>query len=169
MILSISTFSIYFTFYAKWIATSFGEVGDHSVDGSSIINKYNNIHHLDTNINSLPPNSNSNIDIGLGSDSGNGGSSPEKTITGNEVLIMNANSDDRTASFFAQPGILAGEWIVKKYYKGLYLLKSNWKTLLCFVLPQLLSAEVWLDFCLPFSLWCLLSIGWEKKMRVHMP
>lgn len=64
---------------------------------------------MDTNINSLPPNSNSNIDIGLGSDSGNGGSSPEKTITGNEVLIMNANSDDRTASFFAQPGILAGE------------------------------------------------------------
>ncbi|XP_073811182.1 uncharacterized protein isoform X1 [Musca autumnalis] len=50
-----------------------------------------NIHDLDTNsINSLQPET--------------------KVIdqtTGNEVLIMNANDDDRTASFFAQPGILA--------------------------------------------------------------
>ncbi|KAL9874258.1 syndecan isoform 5-T9 [Glossina fuscipes fuscipes] len=51
----------------------------------------NNIHDLDTNsINSLPPETTNN----------------GKTA-GNEVLIMNANNDDRTASFFAQPGILA--------------------------------------------------------------
>lgn len=52
-----------------------------------------NIHDLDTNsINSLPPET----------------KIIEQT-TGNEVLIMNANDDDRTASFFAQPGILAGK------------------------------------------------------------
>ena len=53
-----------------------------------------NIHDLDTNsINSLPPDT----------------KIIEQT-TGNEVLIMNANDDDRTASFFAQPGILAGTY-----------------------------------------------------------
>ena len=53
-----------------------------------------NIHDLDTNsINSLPPDT----------------KIIEQT-TGNEVLIMNANDDDRTASFFAQPGILAGKY-----------------------------------------------------------
>lgn len=87
--------------------------------GSGIINSdnnNNNIHHLDTNINSLPPNSNSDIDIGVrtGSGTGTSGINPEKTLTGNEVLIMNASNDDRTASFFAQPGILAGEFLLKK-------------------------------------------------------
>lgn len=52
-----------------------------------------NTHDFDTNsINSLPPET----------------KIIEQT-TGNEVLIMNANDDDRTASFFAQPGILAGK------------------------------------------------------------
>ncbi|XP_075167840.1 syndecan [Haematobia irritans] len=50
-----------------------------------------NIHDLDTNsINSLQPET-----------------KVIEQTTGNEVLIMNANDDDRTASFFAQPGILA--------------------------------------------------------------
>lgn len=54
-------------------------------------NQGNTIHELDTNnINSQPTDT--------------------KVIehtTGNEVLIMNTSDDDRTASFFAQPGILA--------------------------------------------------------------
>lgn len=36
---------------------------------------------------------------------GGSAGAPEK---GNEVLIMNAKNDDRTTSFFSQPGILAG-------------------------------------------------------------
>lgn len=32
------------------------------------------------------------------------------TPTGNEVFIMDNRGEDRTASFFAQPGILAGEY-----------------------------------------------------------
>lgn len=84
--------------------------GSGGLSGSS---SSNNI-HLDTNIiNSLPPDSNNNAGLGVGSGSGSGSggiSGLDKTATGNEVLIMNANSDDRTASFFAQPGILAGEW-----------------------------------------------------------
>uniref|UniRef100_A0A0A1XG81 Syndecan n=1 Tax=Zeugodacus cucurbitae TaxID=28588 RepID=A0A0A1XG81_ZEUCU len=54
-------------------------------------NQGNTIHELDTNnVNSQPTDT--------------------KVIehtTGNEVLIMNTSDDDRTASFFAQPGILA--------------------------------------------------------------
>lgn len=33
----------------------------------------------------------------------------ENNQFGNEVLIMNTKSEDRTTSFFAQPGILAGK------------------------------------------------------------
>lgn len=42
-----------------------------------------------------------------------GGSSGGAAEKGNEVLIMNAKNDDRTTSFFSQPGILAGKkrWI----------------------------------------------------------
>lgn len=32
--------------------------------------------------------------------------------SGNEVFIMDNRNDDRTASFFAQPGILAGKYLI---------------------------------------------------------
>lgn len=35
----------------------------------------------------------------------------DKDNSDNSVSIMNAKNEDRTASFFAQPGILAGEFI----------------------------------------------------------
>lgn len=38
-----------------------------------------------------------------------GGSSSGTVEKGNEVLIMNAKNEDRTTSFFSQPGILAGK------------------------------------------------------------
>lgn len=33
---------------------------------------------------------------------------------GNEVLIMNTKNDERPTSFFAQPGILAGKYLICK-------------------------------------------------------
>uniref|UniRef100_W8AQH1 Syndecan n=2 Tax=Ceratitis capitata TaxID=7213 RepID=W8AQH1_CERCA len=54
-------------------------------------NQGNTIHELDTNnVNSQPTDT-----------------KVVEHTTGNEVLIMNTSDDDRTASFFAQPGILA--------------------------------------------------------------
>lgn len=41
--------------------------------------------------------------------SATGTSSGGAVEKGNEVLIMNAKNDDRTTSFFSQPGILAGK------------------------------------------------------------
>lgn len=38
-----------------------------------------------------------------------GGHDSNNPYGGSGVLIMNAKNEDRTASFFAQPGILAGE------------------------------------------------------------
>lgn len=44
---------------------------------------------------------------------GAGGSATGTTVEkGNEVLIMNAKNDDRTTSFFSQPGILAGKKLI---------------------------------------------------------
>lgn len=48
--------------------------------------------------------SNNPYGAGTGTGTGTGGSSGS---SGNGVLIMNAKNEDRTASFFAQPGILA--------------------------------------------------------------
>lgn len=74
------------TWYAVWKCYTAGGI---NTQGGT------NIHDLDTNsINSLQPET----------------KIIEQT-TGNEVLIMNANDDDRTASFFAQPGILAGKFL----------------------------------------------------------
>lgn len=63
------------------------------------------IHELDNNnINSLPTDTKT------------------EHTTGNEVLIMNANDEDRTTSFFAQPGILAGMcWRTKEVYIKTFL------------------------------------------------
>jgi hypothetical protein len=37
---------------------------------------------------------------------------------GNEVLIMNTKNDERPTSFFAQPGILAGKYLIcKEHFK----------------------------------------------------
>lgn len=47
---------------------------------------------------------------------------------GNEVLIMNTKSEDRTASFFAQPGILAG--------------KSKFKCVICIIYYLFLSFTI---------------------------
>lgn len=41
-----------------------------------------------------------------------GGHDSNNPYGGSGVLIMNAKNEDRTASFFAQPGILAGESIL---------------------------------------------------------
>lgn len=69
--------------------TKSGNVDQDNERGTT--NQGNTIHELDTNnVNSQPTDT--------------------KVIehtTGNEVLIMNTSDDDRTASFFAQPGILA--------------------------------------------------------------
>ncbi|XP_058981738.1 syndecan isoform X3 [Musca domestica] len=65
--------------------------GSNTIAGGINTQGGTNIHDLDTNsINSLQPET-----------------KVIEQTTGNEVLIMNANDDDRTASFFAQPGILA--------------------------------------------------------------
>lgn len=62
----------------------------------------------------ISPNREDN-EIDLDPDQQRPGQSTDKTSGndnnqfGNEVLIMNAKSEDRTASFFAQPGILAGK------------------------------------------------------------
>lgn len=46
-----------------------------------------------------------------------GGHDSNNPYGGSGVLIMNAKNEDRTASFFAQPGILAGKLIlVTTYY-----------------------------------------------------
>lgn len=48
---------------------------------------------------------------------GGGSSTGGAAEKGNEVLIMNAKNDDRTTSFFSQPGILAGK-TKKRKLKG---------------------------------------------------
>lgn len=45
-----------------------------------------------------------------GSNTGKPTSSIETNPSGNEVFIMDNRNEDRTASFFAQPGILAGTY-----------------------------------------------------------
>lgn len=47
--------------------------------------------------------------MGSGGSSTTGGSSGTVDNKGNEVHIMNAKNEDRTTSFFSQPGILAGK------------------------------------------------------------
>ena len=37
---------------------------------------------------------------------------PGENVNSNEVLIMNTKNEDRPTSFFAQPGILAGLYII---------------------------------------------------------
>lgn len=61
---------------------------------------------------------------------------------GNEVLIMNTKNEDRPASFFAQPGILAGTRDpIKMSFHAI-----NFE----FIYFQLSLAEPLLDYCLRF-------------------
>lgn len=72
---------------------------------------------------------NNRIDLNIGQTQNNlptdrsssGGSSSSGSGVGGEVLIM--NKEDRTASFFAQPGMLAGEYpIIINYFIISYML-----------------------------------------------
>lgn len=54
------------------------------------------------------------LGVGAGGTTSSGGA----TDKGNEVFIMNAKNDDRTTSFFSQPGILAGEKMGKKWVQN---------------------------------------------------
>jgi len=108
----------------------------------------NNVHELDpnTNINSQP------TDTKI-SEPRPGGNS--------EVVIM--SEEDRTTSFFAQPGILAGKLNCYSLHEE-YPLNRN----ICVLLLQLSLVAPLSAYCVPYSWSCSLSTACGKRMKDPM-